>query len=68
MESVTENPAWWKRARRILLKMALEPRTDCILCTGCDGGARNSAGVSMRIRTLQGPYREVWVKQGGTTK
>lgn len=31
MGSVTENPGWWKGARGKLLKMALEPRTDCII-------------------------------------
>ncbi len=26
--------------------MVSEPRTDCILCIGCDGSARDSAAVS----------------------
>ena len=40
-------PGRWKRAGGMLLNMALELRTDCILCTGYDGSARESARVSI---------------------
>jgi hypothetical protein len=52
MEDGTESPVRWKGVRKKLLKMVLEPRTDCIfiieyLCIGYDGSARKSAGVSI---------------------
>lgn len=39
-------PGWWKRARRTLLNMVSEPRTDCgEVRIGRDGSARYSARV-----------------------